>query len=381
VTIYSVPEDDGTCLVTRYHRQTLLAYSLTTLRTSASHTDDNDPVTASYNIYLTPQTHQNLYLLQYPNRPREQPYNHNSGTAPSAVRIKPESGYIEVDTELNTNKHFNRYQALKWGGAVKDVRDARGIEDSEERRITYGLASGLPSGQRVGAAIRNGLKDEADREGAIQDDMIEFDVAKAQGRTLHRQTLGGQIIQHDSDVEAGKPVYFVGAFRGDELHLSRMAGTVQMRPLFHHLDAEDQRTRIMNSTGGVFGAGADGTADGSARPTEKAKLVHQSYKQAPTGMANPRGELEEQSTAMRLALQTAAEEQWVPLEYVDEDDDGAFSTWKQRMFVQETENALQLKSSMDGEAYLDAVSGRPGSPSQPRKGKARRKSFGDSDGG
>lgn len=351
----------------------------------ASRTDDDDPITASYTVYLTSQTHQNLYLLQYPNRPRTQPYNHAAGTAPSAVRIKPTSGFLEVDTELNTDRHFNRYQALKWGGAVKDVQDSRGLVDGEERRVTYGLASGLQArgaGQRGAGGMRNGLMDEADREGAVQDDMVEFDAAKSEGRALYTQTLGGQIIQHDSDVETGKPVYYVGAFRGNELHLSRMAGTAQMRPLFHHLDAEDQRTRIMTSGAGIYGGPGDTSMEeSSARPAEKARVVHQSYKQAPSGIANPRGELEEQTTAMRLALQTAAEEQWVPLEYVDEDDDGAFSTWEQRMFVKDTGNAVQLKSSMDGEEYLDAVSGRPGSPSLAKKGKGRRKSFGESDGG
>lgn len=363
--------------------------SLITLFTPASRTDEDDPITASYNIYLTPQNHQSLYLLQYPNRPRTQPYNHASGTAPSAIRIKPTSGFLELDTDLNTNRHFNRYQALKWGGAVKDVQDVRGLGDGEERRVTYGLASGLQvglAGQRVGGTVRNGLKDEADREGAIQDDMIEFDTAKSEGRALHTQTLGGQILRHDSDIEAEKPVYFVGAFRGDELHLSRMAGTVQMRPLFHHLDAEDQRTRIIGSGAGVYAAPADASTDGGAagppaRPVEKAKVVHQSYKQAPSGMANPRGELEEHTTAMRLALQTAAEEQWVPLEYIDEDDDGAFKMWQERMFVKDTANAAPLKSSMDGEEYLDAVSGRAGSPSVAKKAKGRQKSFGESDGG
>ncbi|KAK3679599.1 hypothetical protein LTR37_021377 [Vermiconidia calcicola] len=339
--------------------------------------DSSDPVTAEYDVYLTPALQQQIYLLQYPNRARDRPYNARTGVRPEQMRIKPKSGYLEVDMNLNTEHNFNKYRALKWGESMRT-----GKEVLQSENATYGLAGGLLSKQREGGRGRGGgmaLKDKEAREHEIQNDMTTFYDAKKEGKVFNTQTLGGQITKHDSAEEAGKPLYFVGAFRGDELHLSKVTGTVQMRPQFHHLDAEEQRTRLAgSSTGAAAGAGAGGGAaaaqDAStAQPAERARTIHQSYKPSTSG--NPRGELEEQSAAMRSALQTAAEEAWVDLEYVDEDEEEAYGMFHGRMFVQDTAGVARLKSAMGDDEYLDAVSapGRESPTGRRRKRRVRRK--------
>ncbi|KAK5165059.1 uncharacterized protein LTR77_009156 [Saxophila tyrrhenica] len=313
------------------------------MASSASAPPDDDPITASYDIYLTPQatpTTSQIYLLQYPNRHPNQPYNARAGVAPEHFRIKPTAGYLEMDTAMHTGHNFNRYQALKWGDAVRTAKE--GVNGAGNAGAapapTYGLAAGLSGrGGRVKGSGRGffgrggagAVKDEAEREMEIQDGILEFEQAKSEGRVMSTQTIGGQILKHESGAEEGKPGYFVGAFRGNELHLSRVTGTAQMRPVFHHLDAEDARVN-----GGQYG-GAGGQGSGSKGPAERGRVVHQSYKSS--NSANPRGELEEQTNAMRSALQQAAEEPWTRLEFVDEDDEAAYQVWSERMFVRDTD--------------------------------------------
>jgi DNA-directed RNA polymerase III subunit RPC5 len=274
------------------------------------------------------------------------------------IRIKPHSGYLEMDVPLNTRRNFNKYQALKWGDAVRTAREQR----QQDQPPTYGMAAGLAAGLPRGARRPVVIKDAADRELDIQNDITTFDDAVNSSKVITKQTLGGQIIQHTTEVENGKPAYFVGAFRGKELHLSRVAGTAMMRPQFPHLDAEDQRARLSGSHAYTATAAhaadvVDGQAGSSKAPVEKARVVHQTYKNS-GGPSNPRGELEEQTNAMRQALQNAAEEDWTALDLMDDEDDDAYLKWDQKMFVQETHRAAKLQSKMDSAEFLDAISGR-----------------------
>lgn len=304
-------------------------------------------MTAEYDVFLTnPSAKQQILLVQYPNRSRDKPYNASGLALPREMRIKPQAAHMELDISLNTDRNFNKWRGLKWGDALKTGREVQNVS------ATYGLAAGF-TGVRggVGGGLRRlQLKDAADRELDLSNGLIEFDDAQEQGKVMHTQTLGGQIVHHESATEAGKPVYFVGAFRGSELHLSQVTGSVQLRPQFHHLDAEDQRNRIAASR-----AAAEAEAAASAAP-DIARVVHQTYK--PTTI-NPKGELEQREHEMKMALQTAHEERWVKLEYVDEEEPEAYRVWNERMFVQDTSEAggcVRLRSGMEDEEFLDAIS-------------------------
>lgn len=266
----------------------------------------------------------------------------------------------------------------------------RTSKEVQNESATYGIASGFTGVKSAAARRAAGLvKDEGERELDLQNDLANFhgdgaaqEVEQVREKTMHTQTLGGQIIRHDSVSEEGKPIYFIGAFRGEELHLSRLDSTVQMRPQFHHLDAEDQRTRLANSrqpqashetTNGTTGAGAasSSTAEAPAQP----RVVTQSYI---TTTSNPRGDLEQREHELKNNLQAAHEEPWVPLEFVDEDDEDAYAVWAERMFVGDVAAAGVLRSGMGDEEYLDAVSapGREGLGRRRRKGKGRKRAEG-----
>ena len=269
-----------------------------------------------------------------------------------------------MDVHLNTEHNLNKFQGLKWGDALRMGNDIHG-----EAAGTYGLAAGFARRRRT-AGAGAGLRDQAEREAQIADDLGTFyDAAKA-GKVLRTQTLGGQIPRGDG---VWKPRYFVGALRDGEVHLSAVSGVVQLRPQFHHLDAEDLRERVAGTRefatsaavgdGGVDGAG---TAEAGAEPATR--VVRQSYK-----MANPKGELESCEKQLRQALQSAAEEPWTELRFVDGGDEEAFKVFGERLFVRDVQGAVALRSAWSGEEFLDAVSAPSAGGARKRRRVGRKK--------
>nr|OQO29404.1 hypothetical protein B0A51_02222 [Rachicladosporium sp. CCFEE 5018] len=312
-------------------------------------TAEDDPITASYDVYLTPSQQEQLYLLQYLNRSRDRPYSQHYGARPTDLRIKPKSGYLELEVSLSTEFNFNKYQGLKWGDALQTARTI------QNEGATYGPAAGLGAPRR-GLGSRGPLKDKADRELQISNALTEFKRAEEDGKVMHKQTLGGQIMRHE-DAAAGQalPVYYLGAFQGDQLHLSKVDGTIQMRPQFHHIDAEEHRNRLVN---------VRAPAEGEVRPPPVARGLQQSYKPETEDKDKDAPERK-----MRKALQDAEEESWVPLEYVDEAEDTAYDAFNEKMFLHNVDAAPKLKSTMDEEQLLDAVSG----PSYEGSGRKKRR--------
>jgi DNA-directed RNA polymerase III subunit RPC5 len=262
---------------------------------------------------------------------------------------------MEVDVPLSTAYNFNKYQSLQWGDALKTGKEV------QNETATYGLAGGIAAMKpRAGGRVQ--LKDRVDRENQILNDLASgFYNAEAEGRAMRTQTLGGQIVRHGSEEEGGKPLYFVGAFRENQLHLTKVDGTAQMRPQFHHIDAEEQRAKLAASRASALEEGA--------RPAGEARGL-----QMRQSLKIEESEKDKLELRMRTALQAAEAECWTRLEYVDEDMEDAYEKFRERMFVKDTEDVPKLKSGMQAEEYLDAVSApRKESPTRRRKRPPRRK--------
>ncbi|EMC91727.1 hypothetical protein BAUCODRAFT_152115 [Baudoinia panamericana UAMH 10762] len=308
--------------------------------------EDDDPVTAEYDVYLTPSQAEQILLLQYPNRTRNRPYNVRHGARPQNIRIKPDSGYLEVDVNLNTTFNFNKFKGLQWGDTLNTARDVQNAQ------ATYGPAAGFSNAKpRSAGRILN--KNWTDRELQYENDLTRFGELEAESKVLKTQTLGGQIIRHSAAEEAGKPHYFVGAFRDDQLHLTKVDGTVQMRPQFHHLDAEDQRARLA----------ALRAADLPA-PTGEARALLQRERKVFDEVGKDR--LEDRTKRLLLAAEA---EVWSRLDYVDEDDQAAYDKFHERMFVSDVDGASRLESAMNQAQYTDAMS----APRKDGPGVRRRK--------
>lgn len=92
-------------------------------------------------------------------------------------------------------------------------------------------------------------------------------------------------------------------FSKDELHLSPVTGSVQMRPQFHHIDARSQMAKVRYAR--------ERAIHEAPRPTEP-RLVQQSARTA--------ADDEELNIAKTSAfLTTASEEHWLRLQVCDED--------------------------------------------------------------
>lgn len=270
------------------------------------------------------------------------------------MRIKPKSGFVEVDVPIHVKANYDRQKGVRWGESMRKAREEQGIAGfgmaaGFGSASTRGRIPGPPARARDDAAIG-----DVEEEAATLDRLIEnFDDANEKGHVMNTQTLGGQVV---NDEGGQKPVYMLGAFRDNELHLTRVNGLVHMRPQFHHLDAESlaeqQKRRAQRSKE----AGAEG-----AEPEARAvNLV----------VKNPADASDSaESSAYKRFLSNAQDEPWTKLQWYDEMDQESFDAYHEALFVEDTSAAAKLKSTMDDETYLDAISlGR-----RDASGKARRR--------
>jgi DNA-directed RNA polymerase-3 subunit RPC5 len=167
--------------------------------------DGHDPVIAEYHVFITPEMEQQLYVLQYLNRRPNQPFVKSEGAVPSEVRVKEQSGFIEVDVALPIKSNFNRQAGVRWGEAMRKTK--------QFGQKAYGIASGferaMPRAARPGApadgAAQPALDDNADED----DYVANFEDANEKGHVLNTQTYGGQLVKED-----GKgPTYMLGTFK------------------------------------------------------------------------------------------------------------------------------------------------------------------------
>jgi DNA-directed RNA polymerase-3 subunit RPC5 len=74
---------------------------------------DDDPILKTYDVFISDQLKDHLYLLQYPIRnPDEQYYDES---APYEGRIKPKEGLLELDVPLDPN-NFSLLRGEKFAG-------------------------------------------------------------------------------------------------------------------------------------------------------------------------------------------------------------------------------------------------------------------------
>lgn len=158
--------------------------------------DEDDPVVATFNVFLNPPLPENQKLIALHQSVR---YDEGGSPAfprpPSEVRIKPDSGIIEVDVPLDMLDNYDREKGMQYGRALRETMEAKG-----------GGSHGLAGGFGVGApAAPLGRKGDRERERRTE----WVDEVRAD-RVLRSQTLGGIIPKKE-------PVnYMIGVFQGGE---------------------------------------------------------------------------------------------------------------------------------------------------------------------
>ncbi|RAR08265.1 dna-directed rna polymerase iii complex subunit rpc37 [Stemphylium lycopersici] len=296
--------------------------------------DDDDPVVAEYDVYITPEVaEQQLYVLQYLNRPPDQPFTKATDSQPSELRIKKDSGFIEVDVPVNIHRNYNRVAGVRWGEAMRKTKGfgqkAFGIASGFER--TMPRSTNRPGAAGEGAPAAAPVT--ADDDDNIEEYVTHFEDANEKGHVLNMQTFGGQILPDD-----GKgPSYMLGTFRDNELHLTRLNGVVQLRTQFHHIDASAQLEAVQRRR--------EKESQEGAKLAEPKAFLAQVKK---TG-----GDTAAELT--QAFMKSTNQEQWQRLNYFDENDERAFDSYHERLFIPDVASAPKLQAKIDNDDFLDNV--------------------------
>ncbi|MCJ1403513.1 hypothetical protein MMC11_006736 [Xylographa trunciseda] len=285
----------------------------------------DDKVKIEYEIFIN-KTEKHIMVLQFPNRDRKQPYNARSGQKPLRLRIKPKCGLVEVDVPLVIERHYDRVKGAQYGDALR-----------KSRVMQHGNSHGLAGGLGVNGGIRP-VRDavQASAAHASEDDLLENpDGSINEDRMMNKLTLGGRIIKPQN----GKPNYYIGVFKGKELHFTRVSAFCSLTPQFHHLDAMTDNERA--STRALREAE-------NPPPETEARAVNMAVK------SNDNEELDMGQVAKEL--RDIDEEPWQELEWIDEDDARAFETYEEELILDKELQSTQLVSAMTKQQYLDALS-------------------------
>lgn len=147
-----------------------------------------------------PLTGRKLIVLQFPDRARDNPYNIANGLAPLQLRIKPKSGFVEVDIPIKRRgpKEVNQANAIQYGTALKK---SKLIKEGG----TYGLAGGF---NRNVSQSRSRRDEQEEAEEDSNEVIPDFQVAEENGLVLQKLTFGGRI----QSLRDGDPIHAIGTF-------------------------------------------------------------------------------------------------------------------------------------------------------------------------
>ncbi|KAI9723160.1 MAG: hypothetical protein M1828_004263 [Chrysothrix sp. TS-e1954] len=309
--------------------------------TACSETEDDtpskdDPVTATYNVFINAPSNplQHIYLLQFPTRPRDRPYNISAGLPPSAFRLKPETGFAELDVPIPTEECYDRAKATKWGEALNKTDGGEGL----------GLSGGF-----VGRRRRHDTSRERER------DAMEVD---PEDEAVKKQTLGGMVVPAANEA----PAYMVGAFHDDELHLTPLTGHIQLRPQHPHIDAAALLARQAAHQASLLQ-----TPSLHPPKASQPRAIHASLRTTDDPYA----------TTRRL-IAAAAEEGWKHLAVRDQESEEAYDAYEHWLFNEdgreEGGGREKLASKTGKEAYLDLLcEGLGGDERGRRRARSRRR--------
>jgi DNA-directed RNA polymerase-3 subunit RPC5 len=271
---------------------------------------------------------------------------------------------VEIDIGVSTAANFDKLKGLQWGQSLKHAKDSKAKG--------FGLSGGFGKGNEGGemkVLVSGGRGREEDPERMLRafEEKIERDAV------LVKQTLGGMIRRPEVD----RPYHMVGTFRGseyfeichvllhvltlirpirhlkwetdedtDELHFTEITGTVQMRPQFHHLDAQSAITKTTLSR-------ASGKPPSKpAQPITTAVTIAGNRNKSDTDSG-----VSSTYEATNKFLEKAADENWKRLWYRDEEEPEAFRMFEETMVVKVEDGVevKELRSEWGREQYLDAI--------------------------
>lgn len=165
--------------------------------------DENDPIVATYSVFVKPALpkHRKLVVLEYVNKTSPDP-NQLQQPRVLELRVKPNTGMIEVDVPIDTSDAYDKNKGIQWGVALQKSMEAK-----------KGGSLGLAGGFGVGAAPppRTGSRRGGGGGGGNDDEAPQLTWAEAArlDKILRKQTLGGGRSAEEENTK-----HMVGVFQG-----------------------------------------------------------------------------------------------------------------------------------------------------------------------
>lgn len=275
----------------------------------ATFADDDDPVVASFRVFVKPELKGNreLVILNFPTKAAMDP----STIKPPKireVRVKPQSGLYEVDEPIDTQNSYDHNKGVAWGMALsKSMEDKKGG--------SLGLAGGFginapPPNQAASSRRRNA-------ENGDDEEQLSWAEASRQGKVLRTQTYSGT-----RSAEAKYSRHMVGVFKGKNIHFTPISSIVLLRPVAHHIDAATEQERLSRPNPAVAG-GQGQTGDKAAA----ARAIQMTIKSATDGVA---------TETMADRMKKVREEPWQHMDWVHDESEGAWEAYNECLLMRTT---------------------------------------------
>ncbi|KAL2131869.1 hypothetical protein VTI74DRAFT_4481 [Chaetomium olivicolor] len=291
---------------------------------SPHHLDDDDPVVASYSVFIKPPlpSHRNLVVLQYVNKTAQDPAQIRVPRI-AELRVKPTTGMYEVDVPIDTTEAYDRSKGIAWGTALQKSMEAK-------KGGSLGLAGGfniVATSTTAGRGRRGGGGNGAGEE----DGPLGWAEAARQDKVLRTQTFGGGRSAEEENTR-----HMIGVFQGKNLHLTPVSSVVHLRPVPHHLDAATEQERLSRAPANAVAEKPAGAAAGRA--------IHMTIKSA---MDSDGGVATE---TMADRLRNVQTESWQRMEWVHDEAEMAWEAYNECLLLRSGGNGhSEAADGGDGE--------------------------------
>ncbi|KAK3378955.1 hypothetical protein B0T24DRAFT_716632 [Lasiosphaeria ovina] len=329
-----------------------------------SNDDDDDPVVATYSVFVKPPlpTHRKLVVMQFVNKTSSDPAQIRPPRI-GEIRVKPDTGMFEVDVPVETGRAYDRGKGVAWGSALHKSMEAKkggslglaggfGIGGPSSR----GGGAGSRGGRRGGGGDGNGLGGNDDGEGG--GGQLTWAEAMRQDKVLRTQTLIGNKSREEVNT-----THMVGVFQGKNIHLTPVSSLVHLRPAAHHLDAITEQERLARPSAG-------GPAAGAADKANAVRAIHMTVKAA---MDEDGASTETIADRLR-AVQT---EPWRRMEWVHDEDVSAWQAYNECLLLRTSGAPGPAPEASETDDELDDEKSAAGARD---KGKGKEVATGSSSG-
>ncbi|CEP08103.1 hypothetical protein [Parasitella parasitica] len=264
--------------------------------------EEEDEVLAEYPIYLTTELSKYLYMFQYPMR--SIPFTVKTG--PSAARLKPKAKMVELDLPLDTrstNYSTERGEDFAMGLNDKTIKTAydRRMEEHEEELMGH-----------------------------------NYKAPRKEEELLDKMTLTSINVPSQTK-------YVVGVIRDEELHLTPVNTTIQLRPGFKYIDKIDEKWKAANKR----------IQDVEKQEEKKRETDANTAQTVQVSVKNTEREGNLRRNLYSMAVRNAEEEDWQPIVYYDEHSLQAEKV-SEKLYSTTKETLTCKTTNAD---YLDQLSG------------------------